>query len=231
MFDPDDYELHEAQKHACKMARERDEARVIADRLTGELDKCALALPGVYYMDQPDGGDVSVSEQLKRMAKDAERYRLLRRKFAIISDGEGHAEFCAINLPRPTYIAPSSAIELDTALDRELLGLDGARPPTPTGWNDTDWIRHLQEQKDAHPLAGQHINQGSMDAAADAWHLADLRKAEAERLRAELAASREREARMRAKLEYALQQNDLDMLLTGDEIRDCRAALAEGLPQ
>ena len=59
------------------------------------------------------------------MAKDAERYRLLRRKFAIISDGEGHAEFCAINLPRPTYIAPSSAIELDTALDRERLGLDG----------------------------------------------------------------------------------------------------------
>lgn len=131
MFDPDDYELHEAQKHACKMARERDEARVIADRLTVELDKCAAALPGAYYMDQPDGGDVSVSEQLKRMAKDAERYRLLRRKFAIISDGEGHAEFCAINLPRSTYIAPSSAIELDTALDRERLGLNGARPPTP----------------------------------------------------------------------------------------------------
>lgn len=169
MFDPDDYELHEAQKHACKMARERDEARVIADRLTAELDKCAAALPGAYYMDQPDGGDVSVSEQLKRMAKDAERYRLLRRKFAIISDGEGHAEFCAINLPHPTYIAPSSAIELDTALDRERLGLDGARPPTPAGWSDTDWIKRLQEQEEPHPLAGLHINQGSMDAAADAY--------------------------------------------------------------
>lgn len=165
MFDPDDYELHEAQKHARKMAKERDEARVMADRLTEELAKCAAVLPGAYYMDQPDGGDVSVSEQLKRMAKDAERYRLLRRKFAIISDGEGHAEFCAINLPRPTYIAPSSAIELDTALDREILGLDGARPPTPTGWSDTDWIRHLE----AHPLEGLHINQGSMDAAADAY--------------------------------------------------------------
>lgn len=169
MFDPDDYELHEAQKHACKMARERDEARVIADRLTAELDKCAAALPGAYYMDQPDGGDVSVSEQLKRMAKDAERYRLLRRKFAIISDGEGHAEFCAINLPRPTYIAPSPAIELDTALDRERLGLDGARPPTPVGWSDTDWIKRLQEQDEPHPLAGQHISQCSMDAAADAY--------------------------------------------------------------
>ena len=169
MFDPDDYELHQAQKHACKMAKERDEARVIADRLTTELDKCAAALPGAYYMDPPDGGDVSVSEQLKRMAQDAERYRLLRRKFAIISDGEGHAEFCAINLPRPTYIAPSSAIELDTALDRERLGLDGARPPTPVGWSDTDWINHLQEQKKSHPLEGLHINQGSIDAAADAY--------------------------------------------------------------
>ena len=68
-------------------------------------------------MDLPDGGDVSVSEQLKRMAKDAERYRLLRRKFAIISDGGGHAEFCAINLPRPTYIAPDPAAELDAAID------------------------------------------------------------------------------------------------------------------
>lgn len=190
MFDPDDYELHEAQKHACKMARERDEARVIADRLTAELDKCAAALPGVYYMDQPDGGDVSVSEQLRHMAKDAERYRLLRRKFAIISDGEGHAEFCAINLPRPTYIAPSSAIELDTALDRERLGLDGARSPTPAGWSDTDWIKHLQEQGGPHPLAGQHINRGSMDAAADAY--------EAECNEAQEARRAEHDAEMRA---------------------------------
>jgi hypothetical protein len=129
MFDPDDYELHEAQKHACKMAKERDEARVLLDRLAAELAECAEVLPVAYYMDPPDGGDVSVSEQLSRMAKDAERYRLLRRKFAIISDGDGHAEFCAINLPRPTYIAPSSAIELDAALDRERLGLDGASPP------------------------------------------------------------------------------------------------------
>ncbi|MCA8376333.1 hypothetical protein LGM80_23515 [Burkholderia multivorans] len=36
-------------------------------------------LPGSYYMDPPDGGDVSLIEQLRRMAKDAERYRLLRR--------------------------------------------------------------------------------------------------------------------------------------------------------
>ena len=146
-----------------RLTRARDEARA-------ERDAMANVLPGHYYMDPPDGGDVPVLEQLRRMAKDAARYRLLRRKFAIISDGEGHAEFCAINLPRPTYIAPNTAIELDTALDRERLGLDGTRPPTPVGWSDTDWIKRLQEQDEQpHPLAGQHINQGSMDAAADAY--------------------------------------------------------------
>lgn len=40
--------------------------------------------------------------------------------------------------------------------------LPTARPPTPIGWSDTDWIKHLQERQNAaHPLAGQHINQGS----------------------------------------------------------------------
>ncbi len=45
--------------------------------LTLERDVLST-LPGVYYMDPPDGGDVSVLEQLRRMAKDAQRYRWLR---------------------------------------------------------------------------------------------------------------------------------------------------------
>lgn len=40
---------------------------------------CAL-LPQSYYMDPPDGGDVAVYEQLRRMAKDAARYRWLRAR-------------------------------------------------------------------------------------------------------------------------------------------------------
>lgn len=39
---------------------------------------CKEALPGVYYMDPPDGGDVSLGEQVLRMGKDAERYRKWR---------------------------------------------------------------------------------------------------------------------------------------------------------
>jgi len=53
---------------------------VIAERdaLAREVDACAAALPGPYYMDPPDGGDVPISEQVKRMARDAARYRWLR---------------------------------------------------------------------------------------------------------------------------------------------------------
>lgn len=45
---------------------------------------------------------------------------------------------------------------------------NSTRPPTPIGWSDTDWIKHLQGQGE-HPLSGVHINQGSLDAAADAY--------------------------------------------------------------
>lgn len=137
------HELSNANGHlpinALKaLVAERDELRRQLAEARAERDAMANVLPGVYYMDPPDGGDVSLLKQLQRMSNDAARYRLLRRKFAIISDGEGNAEFCPINLPRPTYIAPNTAIELDTALDRERLGLDGTRPPTPVGWSDTD---------------------------------------------------------------------------------------------
>ena len=35
------------------------------------------SLPGTYYMDPPDGGNVELEEQLRRMTKDAARYRWL----------------------------------------------------------------------------------------------------------------------------------------------------------
>ncbi len=56
------------------------------------------------------------------------------------------------------------------------MSLNTSRLPTPVGWSDTDWLKHLQEWKESqkdeespHPLAGLHINQGSYDAAADAY--------------------------------------------------------------
>lgn len=48
------------------------------NQIKTEYDECASTISGVYYMDPPDGGDVSVPEQLRRMARDAARYRWLR---------------------------------------------------------------------------------------------------------------------------------------------------------
>jgi hypothetical protein len=42
------------------------------------LEEVASVLPGSYYMDPPDGGMVTVLEQLQRMAKDAELGRRQR---------------------------------------------------------------------------------------------------------------------------------------------------------
>ena len=63
---------------------------------------------------------------------------------------------------------------------------DAQRPPTPVGWSDTDWIKHLQEQEGQHPLEGLHINQGSLDAAADAYEAEYNEAQEARRRRSEM---------------------------------------------
>ncbi|HHK4278322.1 TPA: hypothetical protein ACQTXP_004090 [Pseudomonas aeruginosa] len=62
------------------------------ERLEAGLSQCAIALPGTYYMDPPDGGNVSIPEQIRRMAKDAARYRWLRG--ASHFDTPQHQAFC-----------------------------------------------------------------------------------------------------------------------------------------
>lgn len=70
------------------------------------IAEVTAAIPGVTYMDLPDGGDVSIPEQIRRMAKDAERYRQLR-------DGSGWpAVFDNSDDPEPIRGA-----ELDAAVD------------------------------------------------------------------------------------------------------------------
>lgn len=46
------------------------------DRLSVTTDELRALLPGQYYMDPPDGGSVTVLEQLQRMAVDAANWRL-----------------------------------------------------------------------------------------------------------------------------------------------------------
>ena len=140
-----------------------EDAQVTIGWLFAELDKCAAALPDSLYMDPPDGGDVSVSEQLRRMAQDAARYRHLERKAAI-----SFGQFKFKDLPRPVDVYTlTPANELRDAIDMELGVKERINPGPPIGWSNTDWTKHQEEQQ--HPLAGLHINQGSMDAAADAY--------------------------------------------------------------
>lgn len=66
--------LLKAEKYAYKDKQKHYEW------LEEDLKECASALPGTYYMDPPDGGNVCIPEQIRRMAKDAARYRWLRER-------------------------------------------------------------------------------------------------------------------------------------------------------
>lgn len=63
---------------ASALAAMTAERGALVNKLTDmrkELRDCADALPGTYYMDPPDGGSVSIPEQLRRMAEDAASWR------------------------------------------------------------------------------------------------------------------------------------------------------------
>ncbi len=80
------------------------------------ISEVTAAIPGVTYMDPPDGGDVSIPEQIRRMAKDAERYRWLREQEA----ESGIAVLCVGSWEKAaTCIATTYPVsdELDTAID------------------------------------------------------------------------------------------------------------------
>lgn len=65
------------------------------------------------------GDAAGYARGLKEAGQDAERYRWLRRHFAIVGTNNG-AVFHALNLPTPTHIAPYAAIELDASIDAAL---------------------------------------------------------------------------------------------------------------
>ena len=67
LLDEVDYDEDRVVRAAAQLKQERD-------TLAKEVDACASTLPGPYYMDPPDGGDVPISEQVKRMARDAARF-------------------------------------------------------------------------------------------------------------------------------------------------------------
>lgn len=81
------------------------------------ISEVTAAIPGVTYMDPPDGGDVSIPEQIRRMAKDAGRYRWLR-----MADWWS-SSLCVIRSPKkqakPGTDCPSRD-RLDSAIDEAM---------------------------------------------------------------------------------------------------------------
>jgi multidrug resistance efflux pump len=100
----------------CKGFRadvEKLEAEVEALRAAAQA--VAALLPGPYYMDPPDGGSVTVIEQLRRMAADAARYRWIKRGASFREErdmGPGGCWSIFVAVPRRPAVN-----SLDTAID------------------------------------------------------------------------------------------------------------------
>lgn len=119
-------EVNQLRAENKALLAERDarllQVDTLADWYSNSLDvirEITAALPGAHYMDPPDGGDVSIPEQVRRMAKDAERYRWLR-----MADW-WNSPLCVIRDPKqqakPGTDCPSRD-RLDEAIDAALQG-------------------------------------------------------------------------------------------------------------
>lgn len=87
--------------------------------LRAERDALAALLPGVHYMDPPDGGDVPLDEQMRRMAADAARYRWLRGNVPESSSRWSRWRIEHWASPGPTWSDVRSN-DLDAAIDAAL---------------------------------------------------------------------------------------------------------------
>ena len=92
---------------------EAQQAGDVEEQARGEgwlraMDDVSALLPSTRYMDPPDGGSVTVLDQVARMALDAARYDWLRE------DAETH--YVAIHT-EPDHMDALSGEELDAAID------------------------------------------------------------------------------------------------------------------
>lgn len=80
-----------------------------------EARSCYASLDRLFDEKQKAESDLAaLRAENERLRKDAERYRLARRKIAIIA-----SDFHVVNL-RPRYVAPDAAIEFDAAIDEAM---------------------------------------------------------------------------------------------------------------
>lgn len=62
-----DRELAEARAHEANLIKRRDHYRECMESAGRELNAISAAIGTTQFMDPPDGGDVSLAEQVKRM--------------------------------------------------------------------------------------------------------------------------------------------------------------------
>jgi hypothetical protein len=102
-------------------SREAENVQALRDELSdayGIIDMMRVAL-GVEPEPHQSIHERTM-EAIEADRRDAERYRYLRRRFGIVG-----SDFVALNLPKPTYIAPDPAAELDAAIDTARSAGDG----------------------------------------------------------------------------------------------------------
>jgi hypothetical protein len=113
--------LHDPQCWGCDIREDLEAAADTLEREKRRADElesdCLEALPGVWYMDLPDGGAPSLGTQVKRMGTDVRQLRA--RLDAIVAMAKAQA-------PYYNYLEPWERCPLDTAL-RALI-LDGDKP-------------------------------------------------------------------------------------------------------
>lgn len=86
-----------------------------------ELEAVYDLLPSHYYMNPPDGGDVPLLEQMRRLAKDAERYRFLAERCRSTSEHWGGRWSIVIEGPAPKSHNDEDDFDaaIDAAMERE----------------------------------------------------------------------------------------------------------------
>ena len=101
-------------------------------QLTSQINEVVLAIPGTRYMDPPDGGDVSLGEQVRRMALDlgAKQAHIDALMIEYCPDevtDEQWAEWCSHQHPVPHLLWETGEVGVPSAiLDRNgevVLGL------------------------------------------------------------------------------------------------------------
>lgn len=135
----------------------RDYLRVRLEQalwLAEEYDAICGCVPTVYYMDPPDGGDVPISEQVRRMSEDAARYQFLR---------DSRACSMSINFnDHHSYYEKAEQVMSDNPSYYEDVPDDERQKMIKT---DTIWTVHIYPRT---PVSFDVFHASTLDGAVDA---------------------------------------------------------------